>query len=48
MLYEVITVRRGVTPEIHALSTLVMAITVTSVMVMQKFIGAEKTATLAV
>ncbi len=46
-LFIYASVRRGVTPEIHALSTLVMAITVTSVMVMQKVIGAEKTASIA-
>lgn len=40
------SVRRGITPEIHALSTIVMIITVVSVLVMQKILGREKASSL--
>ncbi len=45
-LFIYASLRRGVSPEIHALSTLIMAATVAAVMVIQKVIGTEKAATL--
>lgn len=45
-LYIYASLRRGVSPEIHALSTIIMIITVTAVLIIQKALGTEKTVSL--
>ncbi len=45
-LFIYASLRRGVSPEIHALSTIIMLVTVVAVLSIQKIIGTEKAATL--
>ena len=45
-LFIYASVKRGITPEVHALSTLVMLITVITILIMQKVLGKEQTSSL--
>ena len=45
-LFIYASLRRGVSPEIHALSTIIMIVTVAAIMLIQKVIGTDKTASL--